>query len=562
MLTLKFITGKNVQFQDTHVNLWHRHSPEDEPSNDDLTLLFVAEWENDSDGQKWYEAANDVRDLFVHTSALTRNIKMEIVSWMLTEPRNINIVEPNHPIVDAWPTLNRRIHQIIDATPKLDKGWLTIDVLRFGFRSMPEMPYAVTISITVDMSLDRRDWLLAELQIKDVVAQHGFRDVEVEIERGELDPTTAFQLQNPRRPARENENEVIFEDYPQRVGMGCDFGPQLYFTAGTNGPVIGGPTATIGGYIEVSYGKSPYKKFAVTNYHCIREALQGFHYIGSGEKPQKGLVPPTSHLQTIDMDGMFPDRLVSQTQRIECPSGRKHNFTMHYHDEEIAKLQDLKKKRPDISTWDAQISAQKAIKDRKIAFFDQAKHDFGTLWLCSGYNTKASRGGRVDVALIQVEPSRMGNNTIPNQSQWAGTNEPNVSICGTMLQGLADCEDGPALGKVYKVGARTGGTCGRLNSIRSDIQTLWDQRISLGFSREYCLVSDPITDPRPFQDHGDSGPFVWTEAGQWAGISWGGPKKSTLDQQGLGYVMDAGEFCRWLEAQDGGNRYKVRLATS
>ena len=76
---------------------------------------------------------------------------------------------------------NPRILEIIIETPKLNDGWGSIDVLRMSCGT--EKP--VTISITVDWTLDPIDWAGAEQKIKALLDEHGFSDVEVEFERGD-----------------------------------------------------------------------------------------------------------------------------------------------------------------------------------------------------------------------------------------------------------------------------------------------------------------------------------------------------------------------------------------
>ena len=54
-----------IEFEEHDIDLCCRTIPGDTPSNDDLTLLVIAKWNSDNDGQNWYLAADDIRKLFV-----------------------------------------------------------------------------------------------------------------------------------------------------------------------------------------------------------------------------------------------------------------------------------------------------------------------------------------------------------------------------------------------------------------------------------------------------------------------------------------------------------------
>ena len=118
------------------------------------------------------------------------------------------------------------------------------------------------------------------------------------------------------------------------------------------------------------------------------------------------------------------------------------------------------------------------------------------------------------------------------------------------------------LKRVYKVGSRTGATTGCFNNIKSDVKISWDKDLGLGESTEYCFVSEVHTEPRPFQDHGDSGAFVFAELGEWVGVTWGGSLKANANRQTLSYVTDVVDAISWIESRGDGETYRVRLPTA
>ena len=550
-----------VEFEEHDIDLCCRTIPGDTPSNDDLTLLIIARWNSDNDGQNWYLVADDIRELFVSTS-ITRSIKVELVSEKLTASRMLGVVESNHPMVTAWPTMRPLVHAIIAESPKLSAGWRSIDVVRIGFDSDDYYPMPITVSITVDWALDRRDWVHAERRIKETLESHNLSDIEVEFERGDVNPL-AFQLKKPTRRAK-GPHEYYVEHYPQRLALGADFGPEKYFTVGPIGPHMNGPHATIGGYIEIARNEGPFHKYAVTNYHCVREAIPGFHYKrGRDGLPEAGEVLPTSMLRECDQKGMGPGHPDRKAFTFESPSRRKHNSTLQYHDEEIQyNLSFPQQKAEQAKALDDIIAKHRESREAKIRFFDQDKHKLGSLWMCSGFKERTASNGRIDLAFIEVHPDRMGDNTIPSPSAWGIFTPPAAASFGGQLEGLASCARGADLKRVYKVGSRTAATTGCFNSIKSDVKVSWDKDVGMGSSTEYCFVAEAHTEPRPFQDHGDSGSFVFAELGEWIGVTWGGSLKANANGQILGYVTDAVDVISWIDSRGDGNTYRARLPTA
>ena len=329
----QILRDREVEYDENEVELLHRNIPGEELSEDDLTVVILAEWSDDADGQKWLLAAEDIHTVLL-SSYLTRRIKVELLSWQLTAPRTILPLESNHPLVGAWTRVNPRIHTVMEETARLQGAWKSIDVLRLGYVREDYQETPVTISITVDWNLDRQDWALAERQIAQVLDGEELHDVEVEFERGDVYPMM-FPLRTPTQSRTADSPDVHVHEYPQRVPMGSDFGPEKYFSKGN------GPSATIGGFLEVLQADQTYQKYAFTNYHCVREALEGFAYTeGLKGSVVKAEVPTNSQLDEIDNKGTGP--MFDRTKMtFESPSRRKHNFTLQYHDEQIQSCRSL-----------------------------------------------------------------------------------------------------------------------------------------------------------------------------------------------------------------------------
>ncbi|KAL8965757.1 MAG: hypothetical protein Q9197_006345 [Variospora fuerteventurae] len=116
---------------------------------------------------------------------------------------------------------------------------------------------------------------------------------------------------------------------------------------------------------------------------------------------------------------------------------------------------------------------------------------------------------------------------------------------------------GAALVDVFKIGARTGATTGNFSHIKSQVKMAWDKEYNLPVSTEFCFIADPVTLAQPFMCQGDSGSWLFTQTGKWAGTGFGGPVKAGITTQAIGYVTDAQAILGWLRSIG----FEARLST-
>ena len=559
---------RQVRYCKDDVELCYRTLPGEAPSDDDVTILVYATWTREENGQSWYQVADEIRGILLRSWA-TRSVKVELIDWRLSAPRIMSVVEDNHSIVEAWPVVNPLIHDIIADYPKLQDGWRSIDVVRIGLEpsengsSAPILP--VTISITVDWSLDSKDWAGAERRIEDLLERNELQDVKVQFERGDVEPQ-GFPLLYPSRYGYDFEHH--HGDYPQVVPMGACFSAEKYPICMPTEREVQPGIGTIGGYLEIRRKGGDRKKFAVTNYHCSRAAIPGYGCKDKDEKaeepePEEAEVPEDSLLRAADVDGLGPDRAIEAQITYEVPSRRVHNYTLMEIEGRIDDFLDLQAKSSDpksISVYQGEIDMLRAEVASKSLFFDEGNHKLGSLWLCTGYKQRSSLNGRVDVAFIDVAPHRVGKNLIASKSAWHSFRFPMMSSYGKPLRGIASCKTGADLGPVFKIGARTGATSGRFSNIRSDVKINWDSQVGMGFSREYCFVADPARRESILPDAGDSGSFVFNLLRSWLGQTWGGTTKAQVNRQTLTYVTDAQDIIDWVGGLGGGEgEFEARL---
>ncbi|KAL8976698.1 MAG: hypothetical protein Q9177_006791 [Variospora cf. flavescens] len=143
-------------------------------------------------------------------------------------------------------------------------------------------------------------------------------------------------------------------------------------------------------------------------------------------------------------------------------------------------------------------------------------------------------------------------------SAWTSNSfQPPISACGNLFAGLDSPSEGAALGRVFNIGAWTGATTGNFSHMKSQVKMAWDKEYNLPVSTEFCFIADPSTLARPSIRQGDSGSWVFTQEGKWAGTGFGGPVKAGVTVQAIGYVTDAQAILDWLKSIN----FEARLAT-
>ncbi|KAI4124222.1 MAG: hypothetical protein LQ338_004927, partial [Usnochroma carphineum] len=380
----------------------YRTIPEQMPAMENMTAYVPATW-NDSAPIQWLKAVDAIRAILVRDHR-TRPIKVEIIAWQLTTPRNTEALEEDHPVVAAWPEIRPQVHNILGETTIVRESWLTIIVLRRGYNppwsDIDGSPHpSVVLLIIMDYVINPWQWRAAEHKIRNLLTAHGLTDVEVEFERGENTIMT-FPVREPTIAPKDV--DIIKGPYNVSVGMGADFGPARYFDSAPGQP-IAGPTGTIGGYFTVVRSDGKRKKMGITNYHVVREVLQGFNYTTS----------PTGEA----IRGEVPDNSELDDEETDPESVQEGQAMLAEYQEEF---------------------------DEKKQFFDENKQILGRPWMSSGFTRRTSYNGRLDWALIDfTDNTRIGSNMIPPKSNWPNP-EQAPFISGRLVQGIASVKDSKA----------------------------------------------------------------------------------------------------------------------
>ncbi|KAM6532692.1 hypothetical protein FALCPG4_005743 [Fusarium falciforme] len=105
---------------------------------------------------------------------------------------------------------------------------------------------------------------------------------------------------------------------------------------------------------------------------------------------------------------------------LESPARVKHNYTIWDLNDRIRANRDGEPGWREEEFRHGDIKAEKLERDRaaKLAFFDTKKNDCGSVLLASGFDRVTPEGGRLDWAVIEVNPFRIGENRLPTEETW------------------------------------------------------------------------------------------------------------------------------------------------
>ena len=313
------------------------------------------------------------------------------------------------------------------------------------------------------------------------------------------------------------------------ASMGADIGLEMdMVSADPQNTVFLGFVGTLGGYIELEISDGKWEKFGVTNYHCIRPALQGW-WCGSdagGKFEQKVPPPPppsgqkdwppgkTWDIKEADAKGIPPGANIAETIRVESPSWFIHNTALQFHQDQINYW----------SSKGSKVAAKEVLTYKKSVYkketyWQKGYQQLGCLLLASGFKEKTVYESTLDIALLSIKKEKMGDNTIPDRAKWDKKWAVFPEACGNKLNGIATVRDKDSLGAVFKVGATTGASVGIFNCIKSDIHLSDPTTVDKEKTTEWVFVARASQSSLPpfdrFADHGDSGSFVFTSNGEW-----------------------------------------------
>ncbi|KAK3364269.1 hypothetical protein B0T25DRAFT_493064 [Lasiosphaeria hispida] len=311
------------------------------------------------------------------------------------------------------------------------------------------------------------------------------------------------------------------------AGLGEDIGPECYIKLGNSGDENRVPgLGTLGCWIEIKTIREPqWTKYALTNYHVVRPAFDGFQ-LGTNEDDETTVLEPVknSDLWDVDRRGMDP-RFASKKADIEHPTRAKHCFAVQVLTEEIEEDPD----HPDTPQCRECLSEIKS-------FFDNNEQHLGSIYCASGYSRRTVNDGRLDWALIKptgTGVARIGKNSLPTRGDWESkgyiTSKPRAR--GILKQppthGLRSIPNG---GSIFKVGTTTGATGGLFSQIKPRVRFVEDAHVKPYMksqhrpylSNEFMYIGLPEPGEPWLAKKGDSGSVVFDTEGRAVGLLFRG----------------------------------------
>lgn len=583
----------------TEVSILYRQKP-DAPNSSVPTVFIVNPWNEDS-LKSWPLAVKEIVafvDKFLADAECDETLHVEMIAPERLMPKYL-YPAPSLPGL-AWPELRSAIHQKLDNYQATRAYVTAIGLFRLGFSPSPSFN-PITVYVSLEDDSDETQWGAITQHLELYLHGLGWTSFVVHLEHNVVQ-RYAFDLNLPAgsfkvtQTKMKTSKHLLKGEYQGRVNLGASIGAAQYLRTG--GGSIANPSAgTLGCYIEIRMkGSTTWQKFGLTNYHVMRPCLDGFvlretkvdHTPDPEDTPEQIQVDSvTSKEDTPRVDSelwkadhaVFRQAKYPRPMTLESPARVKHNYTVWYMDTVIQKM---RKSGGSDSPGAIEVEKMETEKAGKISFFDNKSNEYGTVRMASGFGRRTSqRNHRLDWAVIQVNPSRIGENRLPTWEVWESAateliNTPNMDTFGALLQPPHPSRSlkTMALGtRVWKVGASSGPTHGVYNeykvectieddahvkTIRIDgravtVSKYSEQFVIIGGDQSEGGVSDRFCGP------GDSGAVVFNERGEAVGLLFSGQQPGQT-RAGYGLVTPIEDVFADIKTCAKGQVEDIRIA--
>jgi hypothetical protein len=550
------------------------------------TLMVCASWTKDKQAN-WKNAVRDISALLYKISREANfdhsQIQIDIIAPNLTQKIYYGPVSDHDKRYDSWDSIRELVHQRLESFQGTKGHMTAIALFHYGrSNSIPDNP--VTVYIAVDFKSDETQWLGIIDDIERNIHSRGWIGVQVHIEHN-----VGMQYSFPLLPPTGDKQTIMEEgreynkrirgDYQRLVNLGDDIGSATYITRSDN-VVRNSENATLGFYVELKTKRTPtWKKYAITNYHAVRSAFDGFILEPGDTSSVLGTPRMNSDLRQVDEHG-FHSNMNLQPFPLESPSRAKHNFTIWSIDQEIIQwtkdIENLETKRQGddpgrVQTFidGVKLNIQEAKNERqkKLDFFNDGKQKLGQVYAASGFFRRTTGNMRLDWALIDVDVSRQGSNGLPPENVWQRKYPSSIPLpymaLGSLLQDQSTVIGPSNLTHVWKVGTTTGPTTATYHRKKAACGLTDDSYLSDAMekykSTEYIFQSHAGV---KFCARGDSGSAVWDQDGGIVGILFRGHSINKSFDAGYGYVTPIESVFEDIKKFSKGGITDIRIARS
>ncbi|KAL8655029.1 MAG: hypothetical protein Q9210_001152 [Variospora velana] len=428
-----------------------------------------------------------------------------------------------HHLVHTWP-LRFRVPFLESLDSSTD--WETVGVFEYGPSSTETTP---TVVVTVP-SIHEQDYVSLERRLKSRLNQLSAPFLDVKILQGQMSASNVNDLSPTDGSPRQT--------YTPQVPMGYSIGVE---------PKGSG---TMGGYVRVTQPSGTTRICALTNYHVVRTCVPEWR-------------------EEWDTQGIQLGQYPSNYSSVYSPSAQDHAKET---EELVTSTQGVKDGINKTSLYFAgEDSSRCQLHDDRLALcrsITQTQTHFGKVIAASGYRKSGKQ--RLDWALILVNNDRIGENKFPKPDELPGFNLRGLTKPKEFVDDLSVL---PLL-EYFKIGRTTALTTGVYNGIdlnvrvelpvnhnteqRRQERAQRDAAALKGMTKadrekayaapfkvqteEHCLVAASKVRERAFGRPGDSGSWVFSDAGQLVGMIWGQNEKGATVFTPIDLIMKDIEF--------------------
>ncbi|KAH6958241.1 hypothetical protein DER45DRAFT_214387 [Fusarium avenaceum] len=521
------------------------------------TVMISAPWCAEKKAS-WEKAVNDIA-VWLHKLSVQLNFKhgqihIDMIAPELTTTVYYGPVSDDTDTYDSWDQVRDIVYQRLENFQATKERMTAICLFHYGHNKHIEAN-PVTVYISVDYKSDETQWPGIITDIERNIHSYGWTDVQLHIEHN-MGMHHLFPLLPPTGTRDEiktdglKSNKRIQQDYQQSVNMGEDFGSANYITRTDNVQKYPG-LATLGCFIELKSKNNPeWKKYAITNYHAVRPAFDGFRLEPGNPGSVVGEPRKDSDLRKVDRDGFYPNKKIRAVP-LESPSRAKHNFTIWSIDDDIStwtkRIKELENNQgrdtqAKINDLKSRIQTAKVEKQKKLEFFNNGKQTLGRVYAASGFMRRTADNMRLDWALIDIDEHRQGFNRLPAEEVWKEhfqdpTAHPYRTFGITLQDQSSFISPNNPGASVWKVGTVTGPTTAKFNKKKQACRMSEDSYLQN--SMKNYPSTEYIFQPHyggKFCAHGDSGSIVFDKNGGVVGLFFRGHKINKSFDDGWGMI--------------------------
>ncbi|KAK3358076.1 hypothetical protein B0T25DRAFT_451417 [Lasiosphaeria hispida] len=499
------------------------------------TILIVAKWSKASPPiwEKIVKEAKKFADSSTRGASLQDvEVCVEMVAEELTLTKYVAPIpdgEVTKDLSEDWPRIADKVVDILDAYPATQSRVTSLALFKLGFSEDFDKNRR-TVYISVDYESEESKWPPVVGEIQQLLNRYP-HDLHVHMEHNTSESYPEFEVVEKFMTERQRWEKDLSGFNPSRkynklVGLGDDIGPQRYLKLEDSSDELYFPgVGTLGCWIELKSILEPHwTRYALTNYHVVRPAFDGFQ-IGKTKKGEIVPVGPVkdSVLWKVDMNGIGPKFSLGGKVDIEHPTRVKHCYAVQILSERITKSPN----NPNAA------KTKTHLEDIK-SFFDKNEQHLGSIYCASGYTRRSNNNGRMDWALIRPTGSgiaRIGKNTLPAIEVWDNNGYAGVAPNTTEAlgqppsNGLRSLKNGDHL---FKLGTTTGATAGSFSQLKPMVRLAKDRHVQAFLkARDRPYLSDEFqffghTSKNWVAKEGDSGSVVFDDEGRAVGLLFGG----------------------------------------